>query len=109
MRWALTSLTALAFSFALVPGPQALAKPRGCFTKSEQTAEEIVRYGLRLREGAMGCDGAPWEAHTQPLWEAVDKQFGPQFKQQTDAQAHPVERADRLLLPQLPAITGLLR
>ncbi len=75
---------------ALVPAlaPTTLdAKPRGCFTKSEQTAEEVVRYGLRLREGAMGCDGAPWEAHTQPLWEAVDKQFGPQFKQQTDARA----------------------
>ena len=71
-------------AFAAAPLPVAEAKPRGCFTKQEQTAEEVVRYGLRLREGGQGCDEAPWLDRTRPLWDAVDSQFGPQFRQQTE-------------------------
>ncbi len=68
----------------LAPTADAVAKARGCFTKPEMAAEEMVRHGLRLREGGETCDGEPWNEHTKPLWEAVDKQFGPQFKQQTE-------------------------
>jgi len=79
-------------ALSLAPLPAAEAKPRGCFTKQEQTAEEVVRYGLRLREGGRGCDEAPWNAGTQPLWDAVDKQFGDQFKQQTETRRKAFER-----------------
>ena len=76
--------SAAAIALLLAPCADAIAKPRGCFTKAEQRAEEVVRHGLRLREGGEGCDGPPWEAGTKPLWEAVNTQFGPQFAQQTD-------------------------
>jgi hypothetical protein len=60
------------------------AKPRGCFTTAEQTAEQIVREGLRLREGARGCDGRPWRMGTASLWQDVDNQLGPRFLAQTN-------------------------
>jgi hypothetical protein len=60
------------------------AKEKLCFTPQEETAEMMVRGGLRLREGALGCDGRPWEMHTKPLWDQVDKKFGYQFRQQTN-------------------------
>ncbi len=72
------------FAGAVSDAPQALAKPRGCFTKAEQGAEEMVRFGLRLREGARGCDADPYDEATQPMWEQIDKDLGPQMKQQTD-------------------------
>lgn len=81
----------LAMLCAIAP-EQSLAKPRGCFTKAEQAAEWQVRHGLRLREGGIACDGSPWDAGTKPLWESVDKQFGPQFKQQTDIRAAAFQR-----------------
>jgi hypothetical protein len=84
MRRSVSLLAILAFAAATAPISESDAKPRGCFTKAEQTAEEVVRYGLRLRESGRACDEPPWEAGTAPLWEAVDKQFGSQFKQQTD-------------------------
>jgi len=65
---------------ALAAGP----KPKICFTKAEENAEQIVRGGLRLREGANGCDARPWMAQTKPLWDQVDQRFGPRFKQQTN-------------------------
>ncbi|HEY1720246.1 MAG TPA: hypothetical protein VGG27_03300 [Magnetospirillaceae bacterium] len=68
----------------LAPSAEALAKARGCFTKKEQQAEEVVRQGLRMREGGEGCDGAPWYAETKPLWDMVNQQFGAQFAEQTD-------------------------
>ena len=52
----------------------------------------MVRYGLRLREGGNACNEDPWNAGTQPLWQAVDKQFGPQFRQQTDIRRRAFER-----------------
>ena len=67
-------------------------KPKICFTKAEENAEQIVRAGLRLREGAAGCDERPWDMHTLPLWDRVDKQFGPRFKQQTDVRRKAFER-----------------
>jgi len=81
-----------AFGCAMIPAPDSIAKPRGCFTKAEQKAEEVIRYGLRLREGGRACDAAPWNAGTLPLWEAVDKQFGPQFKEQTDIRTKAFQR-----------------
>lgn len=61
----------------------AAGKPRGCFTLAEINAERLVRQGLRLREGAVGCDGDPWNARTLSLWRDIDKRFGAQFAQQT--------------------------
>lgn len=68
------------------------AKPKVCFTKAEENAEQIVRAGLALREGAAGCDGRPWYAHTQPLWDQVESQFGARFKQQTDIRRKAFQR-----------------
>jgi hypothetical protein len=62
----------------------AQAAPKGCFSKAEETAEQIVRFGLRLREGARACEGKPWDAHTGALWDQVDQRFGPRFAQQTE-------------------------
>ncbi len=77
-------ILALVAMMCAVAPEQVLAKARGCFTPQEQAAEWQVRQGLRLREGGLACDGAPWYAGTKPLWEQVDKQFGPQMKRQTD-------------------------
>jgi hypothetical protein len=80
-------MTRLAFGLALlammVP-PPAFAKPKGCFTATEESAEQMVRQGLRLREGARGCDSEPWDAGTLPLWQQIDQQYGPQFAHQTE-------------------------
>lgn len=73
---------------SLAAGP----KPKICFTQAEQAAEQVVRAGLRLREGAAGCDERPWDQHTQPLWDQADKQFGPKFKQQTDIRRKAFQR-----------------
>jgi hypothetical protein len=59
------------------------AQATGCFTRSEQGAERIVRQGLRLREGARGCEGSPWNMGTQALWDSVEGQFGSRFAAQT--------------------------
>ncbi|OIQ87044.1 hypothetical protein GALL_311040 [mine drainage metagenome] len=64
-------------------GTALAAKPRGCFSANEIAAERIVRQGVRLREGARGCDGSPWHYHTWALWQQVDQRFGPQFARQT--------------------------
>jgi len=82
MKAAITLLTAL--SLFASSASAAGSKPKICFTKAEENAEMLVRGGLRLREGASGCDGRPYEMHTQPLWDQVDQKFGPKFKQQTD-------------------------
>jgi hypothetical protein len=79
-RW--LALTAIAL--LLVPPAEAVAKPRGCFTKAEQNAEEIVRFGLKLREGGINCDGDPWNRRTRPLWDKVSDDYDAQFRQNTD-------------------------
>ena len=75
-------------SAASAAGP----KSKICFTGAEQNAEQLVREGLRLREGAAGCDGPPWEFHTGPLWDRIDQQFGARFKAQTDIRRRAFER-----------------
>jgi len=82
MKAAVTLL--LVASLLAEPAFAAGPKKKVCFTKAEENAEQIVRGGLRLREGATGCDDRPWEMHTKPLWDQVDQRFGPKFKQQTD-------------------------
>jgi hypothetical protein len=80
MRWPI----ALLLLVSIMPtSALAQAQGRGCFTKAEEAAEQIVREGLRLREGARACDGAPWHMHTLPLWDDVDQRFGPRFAAQT--------------------------
>ena len=80
-RFVIALLLAAALPWPVLAAGQ--PQPRGCFTKSEEAAEQMVRLGLHLREGARGCDGAPWYAGTQTLWDQVDKKFGPQFLAQT--------------------------
>lgn len=73
-------------------GVTAAAKPKVCFTKAEENAEQLVRGGLRMREGAAGCDGPPWEFHTKPIWDQVDQRYGAKFKQQTDIRRRAFQR-----------------
>ncbi|HVI50886.1 MAG TPA: hypothetical protein VM661_06720 [Candidatus Sulfotelmatobacter sp.] len=75
-----SSLLILCLALSL---PAQAAKPKTCFSKAEMNAERLVRQGLRLREGAKGCDGDPWNFQTQAQWEDIDKRFGPQFAAQT--------------------------
>lgn len=88
---------AAGLAFALLgqsPAAQAAAQPKshGCFTMVEEVAEQIVREGVRLREGAAACDETPWNMGTRPLWVAVDKQFGPRFAAQTAIRQRAFER-----------------
>lgn len=77
---------ALLLTFGLSAGEILAAgpKPKICFTPAEENAEQLVRGGLRLREGAAACDGRPYNMQTQALWDQIDQRFGPRFKQQTD-------------------------
>ncbi len=67
----------------LAPLQDAWAKPKKCFTKPEQTAEQVIRLGLRLREGALTCHDKPWNRDTKAAWEKMDQTFGQRFAQQT--------------------------
>lgn len=83
-RLMLTIPVIAGFLFDVAPAmAQAAGQERGCFTKAEETAEQIVRLGLRMREGAKACDGPPWNARTQSTWEQLDQRFGSQFAAQT--------------------------
>ncbi|MTJ80885.1 MAG: hypothetical protein F8N37_07705 [Telmatospirillum sp.] len=73
----------LAALMALPADAMAQAAAKGCFTPAEITAEQIVRVGLRLREGARACGEKPWNAGTQGLWDQLDQRFGRQFAAQT--------------------------
>ena len=84
MKAAIALLTALSLAAGSVEAAGGGGKPKICFTAAEENAEQLVRGGLRLREGAAACDGRPYEMHTQPLWDRIDQKFGPKFKQQTD-------------------------
>jgi len=86
---ALLVLFCMTASGALAAGN---GKPKICFTPAEENAEQLVRGGLRLREGAAGCDRRPWDAGTLKLWQQVDQNFGPRFKQQTDIRRRAFER-----------------
>lgn len=89
MRWPVILLLFV----SLMPVPaSAQAAQRGCFTKAEESAEQIVREGLRLREGARGCDAPPWSMHTQALWDDVDQRFGPRFAAQTRVRRNAFQR-----------------
>lgn len=78
-------LLSLVLTISLLPAVvQAQTGQRGCFTAAEEKAEQVVRMGLRLREGARGCDGQPWNTHTQALWDDIDQRFGSRFAAQTN-------------------------
>ena len=65
---------------------------RKCFTRPERQAEQMVREGLRLREGAAGCDRPPFYAQTWPLWEDINRTFGQRFAQQTQVRQRAFQR-----------------
>jgi len=79
----MTRLLASILALSLVWTLPAQAKPKSCFTAAELGAERLVRQGLRLREGAKGCDGDPWNFHTQAQWDDINNRFGKQFAAQT--------------------------
>lgn len=81
--WGMKTAAALSCLVALLLSLPAEAKPKGCFSPNEINAERLVRQGLRLREGATGCDGNPWNFGTLSMWRDIDQRFGQQFAQQT--------------------------
>ncbi|PKU22882.1 hypothetical protein [Telmatospirillum siberiense] len=86
-------ILSLVLLISFLPGfAQAQRAPRGCFSAAEEKAEQIVRLGLRLREGARGCDGQPWNMHTQSLWDDIDQRFGARFAAQTNARKTAFQR-----------------
>ncbi len=89
---AMYRLLALLLICCFLAAPASAQKARECFSKAEETAEQNVREGLRLREGALGCDGQPWNAGTRALWEDIDRQFGPRFAAQTKVRERAFQR-----------------
>jgi len=95
VKTAQVSLLSIVLGFCLGPAPvlaQSGANALGCFTKAEMAAERLVREGLRLREGALGCDGPPWEKGTKPLWQDIDSKFAQRFQAQTRTRAKAFQR-----------------
>lgn len=75
-------LAALLGLAVLAPTGPARAKPKTCFTPAEIAAEQQVRHGLRLREGARICSEPPYDLKLLGLWQEIDTQFGPRFARQ---------------------------
>jgi len=71
-------------SAASVPLALAEARADGRIRSGDLVLMEALGGGLRLREGANGCDERPWSMKTAGLWQQVDEKFGSKFKQQTD-------------------------
>ena len=82
----------LALSLSASISLPAFAKPRGCFTPTEHTAERLVRYGIYLREMAARCDAVPFSMGTQALWATLEERVGRQFKRHTDLRQRGFER-----------------
>ncbi|MBF0334161.1 MAG: hypothetical protein HQL40_11030 [Alphaproteobacteria bacterium] len=59
----------------------AVAAPRGCFTVPEHQAEQEIRHGIRLREGATECDA--WVPGLTEVWRKIDQTNGNRFAAQT--------------------------
>jgi hypothetical protein len=59
-----------------------VALPTDCFKGQEQRAEQIVRAGLRLREGAIACHAAPFFRDSYAQWQRLDEKFGQKFLEQ---------------------------
>lgn len=76
----------------LLLSPQAGAEPMKCFNTKEAEAIQMVRHGIRLREGAMRCQEDGFTQDTIALWRKVDGAVGPQFKAQTDMRKAAFER-----------------
>jgi len=76
----------------LLAAPLAQAAPSGCFTAKEMAAERLVRQGLYLREGAMACDGNPWNFKTLSLWQDIDAKQGVKFAAQTKLRTNAFKR-----------------
>lgn len=76
---------------ALAAGP-ALAKPKGCFSGKEEVAEQVVRHGIRLREGAWRCEELGFAAQTMADWRVLDAQLAEQFAAQVAVRSKAFER-----------------
>lgn len=77
-------LLILSSILAATAADPAWAKPQRCFKAKEATAEENVRHGVRLREGAARCDSMGLTAGSNEAWQAINEAVAPQFKAQMD-------------------------
>jgi hypothetical protein len=90
-----TAVFLLAASLLTPPLPAQAQKAQamGCFTKPEETAEQIVRFGLYLREGAHLCSDKPLRlTELAMLWEDIDQRLGSQFARQSALRKKAFER-----------------
>lgn len=60
------------------------AAPMGCLTDREAQAEQAVRHGVRLREGAWRCEALGFTTDTIAAWQAADAVLGQRFAAQTE-------------------------
>jgi hypothetical protein len=77
----------LILAAAILTASPAWAKPKGCFTKREEIAEQVVRHGVRLREGAQRCQELGFSTETGARWRAMDDLLGEQFSTQVGVRA----------------------
>lgn len=85
-------LRAALIAVLLLPSAEAGAAPRNCFSPKEALAMQMVRHGIRLREGAMRCQEAGYSPGAVELWRKVDGAVGSQFKEQTDLRREAYQR-----------------
>ncbi len=88
----MTALRTVLVLLLLLPSLESAAAPRGCFTPAEAEGSQMVRHGIRLREGAMRCQEEGFTTDTVALWRKIDKAVGSQFKTHTDRRREAFQR-----------------
>ena len=82
----------LILAASILAAPSAWAKPKGCLGAREETAEQVVRHGVRLREGAQRCEALGFATGAAERWRALDAQLGEQFAAQVAVRAKAFDR-----------------
>ncbi len=75
---------ALMLAPVLMLAAPAAAQPQGCLTAREAQAEQAVRHGVRLREGAWRCEALGFATGSIAAWRAAEAVLGQRFAGQTE-------------------------
>lgn len=81
MRYAL--LVAVGFA-VFAAAPAEAQQKRGCLTEREALAEQIIRHGVRLREGSGRCEAMGFAEGTTALWRDLEDQMAQFFRAEMD-------------------------
>lgn len=76
----------------LLPAPGAQAKPKGCFSKAEMTAEYNIRQGVRLRESANRCEQLGLSKGTAAIWREIEQAIAPQLAAENEKRRKAFDR-----------------